>query len=204
MNTEVTEAQGKARFTTPCKVAFLYGKSRMEVDLAQCKGSNIPAEMGAQLKAMGMSEMVIISDPAKNMSYVVYPALQSYAEIPGDKAKPLDDSRIKVAVKELGKETAEGHPCVKNKITITDPEGKPEEATVWNAADLKKFPARIETADEAAKSRMTFSLVNFQQPDAKLFVPPANFKKYASLEALIQETVNKRIQGGAMPGAPRR
>jgi hypothetical protein len=204
MMTEVTEAQANSRFTTPCNVAFLDGKSRMEVDLAQSKGSNIPAEMAGHLKAMGMSEMVIISDPTKNMSYLVYPGLQSYAEIPGENNKPLDDSKIKVAVQELGKETAEGHACVKNKIMITDAEGKPEEATVWNATDLKKFPVRIDTADKDANARMTFTGVKFEKPDAKLFSPPANFKEYASLEAMIQEAVMKRMHGGGMPGMPRK
>ena len=36
-----------------------------------------------------------------------------------------------------------GHPCVENKVVVTDAKGATNEFTVWNATDLKNFPVKI-------------------------------------------------------------
>ena len=58
----------------------------------------------------------------------------------------------KVETTEIGKETLDGHPCVKNKYVVTDNEGVKHESTVWNATDLKNFPVKIQTTEAATKS----------------------------------------------------
>jgi hypothetical protein len=199
LNNEITQAASKDTISMPCKLSFLDGKSRLEIDLTQSKGSQIPAGMAAQLKAMGMGEMTVISLPAKDSVILIYPGLQSYAEIKSPNGQPNDDTKTKVSTSELGKETVETHPCVKNKVIITDAAGKASEATVWNASDLKKFPVRIDTGDENGKIKMLFSDVKFDKPDAKLFEAPANFTRYTSIESMMQQAVMKRMQQ-SMPG----
>jgi hypothetical protein len=193
---DITQISGNETITMPCKLAFLDGKSRLEIDLTQSKGSQIPPGMTAQLKAMGMGEMTVISVPAKDSVILIYPGLQSYAEVASPNGKGgNDESKIKLSASELGKEAVEGHPCVKNKVLITDAQGKTSQATVWNASDLKKFPVRIDTADENAKIKMVFSDVKFDKPDARLFAPPANFTRYTSIETMMQQALMKRMQG---------
>jgi hypothetical protein len=190
---------GGDSFATPCKLAFLDGKFRMEIDLTQAKGSQIPAGMTGQLKAMGMGEMTIISQEAKGVSYLVYPGLQSYAEISTADGKPVEADKVKVTITELGKETMNGHPCVKNKVVVIDQIGKTNEAIVWNATDLKKFPVHIETTDANSTVKMDFKDVKFDKPDAKLFEPPAGFARYENLQTMMQEALMKRL-GGPKPG----
>ena len=60
---------------------------------------------------------------------------------------------------ELGKDTVDGHPCVKNKVIVTDNEGSKHESTVWNATDLKNFPVKIET-DRTGRQTMTMLFKN--------------------------------------------
>jgi hypothetical protein len=112
----------------------------------------------------------------------------------------VDETQLKIEITELGKETLEGHPCVKHKVVVTDTNGKQHESTVWNATDLKKFPVRIETGEGNAKARMNLTNVKFDKPDAKLFDPPANFTRYENVQTMMQQAVMKRMLGGPRPG----
>jgi len=197
-NLEMRITGGDAgEMTMPGKLAYLDGKSRFEMDMMQMKGGGMGAEGMAQMKQMGMDKMVRISRPDKKVSCVVFSSMQSYYEEPirdADATKPESDFKIEVT--ELGKDTVDGHACVKNKVVITDRDGKAQESTVWNATDLKKFPVKIETADKDAKVVMLFKDVKLSKPDAAQFEAPADFKKYDSMMALMQGEMMKRMGGG--------
>jgi len=188
----------------PGKIASLEGKSRFEMDMAQMKGGKMPPEAMSHMKEMGMDRMVMISRPDKKLSYMIYPGLQAYAENAmrdPDAVKPESD--FKVEITELGKDTVDGHPCVKNKVIVTDKEGKKYESTVWNAADLKKFPVKVETTEHDTTVVMLFKDVKLAKPEASLFEPPADFTKYDSVPAMMQQQMMKRM-GGGMGGPPPR
>jgi hypothetical protein len=155
----------------------------------------LPAGMAAQLKMMGMGEMTVISEEGKTNSYLIYPGLQSYAVITTPEGKPTDETKIKLESTELGKDTVNGQACIKQKVVITEADGTKSEATVWNATELKKFPVRIETTKDGNKIRMTFKNVKLAKPDAKLFSPPAAYKKYDNLQVMMQEAIMKSLQG---------
>ncbi len=188
--------------TMPGKMAALDGKSRFEMDMTQVKGGRMPPEAAAQMKQMGMGSMIAISRPDKKLIYMVYPDLQAYAENPlrdSDADKP--DSDFKAEVTELGKETVDGHPCVKNKVIVTDKEEKKHEFTVWNATDLKKFPVKVESVEHGNTSVMLFKDVKFAKPEASLFEPPSDFKRYENMAAMMQAEMMKRMGGaGIQPG----
>lgn len=197
MDMEMTEPGSKDGLSMPARISYLDGKSRMEIDLTRAKGPQLPQGMGEQLKAMGMGEMTMISQEGQPNSYLVYPSLKAYAAIPTPSNKGADDSKIKLDSTELGKDTVDGRPCIKNRVVITEGDGTKSEATVWNSTELKKFPVRIETAKDSTKVRMTFKNVRLAKPDAKLFEPPADFKKHDNVQGMMQEAIMKSIQGGA-------
>lgn len=196
LDVDVRPGAGPENITMPTTLAFLDGMSRVDLDLSKAKGSQIPAGMAEQFKAMGIAEMTMISREDKQVAYVVYPGLQSFAELKGD-AGSADASKIKVETSELGKETIDGQACVKNKVTVTDAAGKATEATVWQATGLKKFPVRIETAEGKGKVVMKLSNVKFEKPDAKLFDAPTGLARYENVETMVQEQMMKKILGGA-------
>ena len=196
MDMEMTEQGSKDGLSMPAKISYLDGKSRMEIDLTRAKGPQLPQGMGEQLKAMGMGEMTMISQEGKPNSYLVYPSLKAYATIPTPNNKETDDSKIKLDSTELGKDAVDGQPCIKNRVVITEADGAKSEATVWNSTELKKFPVRIETAKDGTKVRMTFKNVKLAKPDAKLFDPPADYKKHDNVQGMMQEAIMKSIQGG--------
>ncbi len=88
---------------------------------------------------------------------------------------------------------------MKNKIVVTDDKGKTHESLVWNATDLKKFPIKIETAEDGTKITMLFKDIKLAKPDDEIFAPPAAFKKYDNMMALMQEEIMKRVGGAGGP-----
>lgn len=202
---QVKEGTGDT-MTIPGKMASLDGKSRLEMDMAQMKGGQMPAEAAASMKEMGMDKMVTISRPDKKVLYLIYPGLKAYAENPlndPDAGKPESDFKLEVT--ELGKETMDGHPCAKNKVIVTDKEEKKHEFIVWNATDLKKFPVKIETTERGNTMVMLFKDVKLAKPEASLFDPPSDYKKHDNIMSLMQQEMMKRMgggMGGGMGGPP--
>ena len=184
--------------TLPGKIAFSDGKTRFEMDLADAKGDQIPPDAIGQLKQMGMDKMFTISLPEKDQSFLVYPGLESYVQMPindTDARKARDDFDIEIT--EIAREEVDGHKCVKNKVLVTGKDGKQHESTVWNATDLKDFPVKIETTEEGHNVVLSFRDVTLTKPAADQFVPPAGYTKYDNIMGMMQEIMVKRMGGGA-------
>jgi len=199
---EVQTDAGKGdSVTMPGKFNFDAGKSRFEVNLSEVKGSAIPPDAAQQLKAMGMDMTIFISRPDLKLSYMVYPGLNSYAELVSqDTSASINPDDYKIETSELGKETVDGHECVKNKATVTDKDGNKHEFTIWNATDLKKFPVKIITDEQGRSSTMLFKNVSLIKPAASLFEAPSGLTKYDNVQTMMQTEMMKKMGGGM--GAP--
>lgn len=202
MEFEIADPSTKRPMTMPGKMSFDAGKSRFEMNTAEIKGAQMPAGAAEQLKAMGMDLTVSISRPDKNVAYIIYPGMQSYIETPlPKKAAATNEVDFKTEITELGKETVDGHECMKNKVVVTDNDNVAHESTVWNATDLKKFPVKIETNEEGQKLVMRFKTVAFEKPAAGGFEVPAGLTKYTSVPAMMQAVMMKQM-GGALAHPP--
>ncbi|MGA2245803.1 MAG: DUF4412 domain-containing protein [Verrucomicrobiota bacterium] len=196
-----TAAPDGSDIIMPGTVSYDGGKFRFEINLSQVQGGGMPAAVVQQLKTMGMDIVITISRPDLKLSYLVYPGINSYAEVPlkkGSASTSLDD--YKMDTTELGKETVDGHDCVKNKVTVTDKEGARHESTVWNATDLKNFPVKIEATEEDQSATMRFKNITFDKPAASLFEPPTGLTKYNDAKTMLQTEMMKKMGGG--PGLP--
>ena len=181
----------------PGKMAFSETKVRFEMNMADMKSGGKASPGAAQMKEMGMDRMIVITRPDKKVSDMIYPGMKAYVEMPlegGASTNSPEDYKIEMT--ELGKETFDGHPCIKNKAIVTDKEGNKHEATIWNATDLKKFPVKIEQKEQGQNVTMLFKNVNFSKPDAELFEPPTDLKKYDSIQQMMQEIMMKRFNSG--------
>jgi hypothetical protein len=96
----------------------------------------------------------------------------------------------------LGKETIDGHECMKNKGRITDDKAQTLEFTTWEAKDLKGFPLQIETTEKDTTSRIRYKQVQFAKPDAAQFDAPAGYTKYKDTQELMQGMMKKMLGGG--------
>lgn len=180
----------------PGKIAVSEGKSRFEASMA--------GKMPQQFAKMGMDKTVMIARPDKKVTYMIFPSMQAYCEMPiadPEVAKPQSDFKIETT--ELGRETLEGHPCIKNKAVVTDSEGNKHEATLWNATDLNKFPIKIEQNDQGRSGTILFKDIKLGKPDAGLFEPPTDYTKYDNMQAMMQQVMMKKYGIGA-GGPPQR
>ena len=202
LDMEVKGPSAEQSVNMPGKMAFEDGKFRFEMNLGDMKGGQMRPQDAAHMKAMGMGTIVNITLPAEKISYKIFPDMQAYVESPirnPEAAKPESDFKIETT--EVGKETIDGHPCVKNKAVVTDADGQKHESIVWNATDLNKFPVKIESSEEGHTVTMLFKNVKLSKPAASQFAPPSDFKKYDSDMALMQQEMMKRM-GGMGAGMP--
>ena len=194
---ETKEPKTAEAILVPAKVSFLEGKSRLTIDMSQTKGTRLPQGAAAQLKTMGMADLVVISRPDKNSTVLIYPGLQGYVEQPRpEKEAAPAPSQIKVSLTDLGKEIVEGHACVKQKAMVIFGEGTPYEATVWRASDLKSFPVKVEMAGTKSPTTLTFKSVDFTKPSPDSFEAPKDFTRYDNPQSMLQQGMMRMLGGG--------
>jgi hypothetical protein len=191
MDVHTTRASGDTMSMTG-NIALLDGNSRFEMDMANMQGGRMSAQTVAHMKQMGMSKMVAISRRDKKLTYLIYPDMQAYMEQPTPKTV-ASVSDYKSETTKLGQETIDGHPCIKNKVVVTAPDGAIHESTVWNATDLKNFPIKIQMSKQGVNTVMLYKDIKMGRPAAGLFDPPANFKKCKDMMSLMMN------RSGGMP-----
>ncbi|HTZ21960.1 MAG TPA: DUF4412 domain-containing protein [Opitutaceae bacterium] len=203
---EMTVNGPQGEITMTVVYEMLGGKIRMEMDMASMMGAQVPPEAKAQMKMMGMDRMVNIVLPETRQLCVIYPGAQAYMEMPLPQAGPAADpaKEAKVNYTEVGKETIDGHPCVKSKMTVDAVNGTTREGFIWTATDLKGFPLQIQFIDPRMPMTMRFMDVQLKEPDAAHFIPPTDFAKYNSPQALMQGVIQKKMGPGMDGGFPPR
>ena len=160
----------------PMEFASLDGKVRLDIDLTKVQSADFTASTLATIKQAGMDRMVSIFRPDKKLTYLIYPGVQSYQELAQPKAETeAAEKGLKLEKSALGKDTLDGHPCIKNKVSVKSSKESVMEAVVWNATDLKDFPIQIEMKEKDRSVRMHFTDVSFVKPDAKQFEIPAAY-----------------------------
>lgn len=182
---------GTQEMTMPMEMAVLDGKMRTSMDITAMKGAQFPPQAAAQMKQMGMDLIVTITTPAQKSVLMIYPNLKSYSEMPVPAQGAGSDKEPKIEKTEIGKDTVDGRATVKNKVVITDGEGKATEMTVWNAPDLKDFPVKMEIVERGNQVTIVYKDIKTGKPDAKLFEAPADYKKYGSPQEMMMEVMQK-------------
>ena len=191
-----TKSEQGSMVLVPAKLAFLNGQARFEVDISKVEGGRMSPLVAEQMKAAGMSEVVLITRPDKKVTYMQYPGLKSYAEMPvRDENNPDTAKKSKVEKTKVGEESLAGYACVKHQIVVTDEQGKTHEGTTWNARDLRGFPVVIETSQKGAKVTLLFSDVKFGNPPSSSFEPARDFQKYDDVRTMMREAMIKLLGG---------
>jgi hypothetical protein len=203
MTVEAVPSGATQPIVLPGSLHFLEGSSRFEMDILKGRGLPMPAEVKGQLKMMGLNEMIMISRPKENASYLIYPGLKSYVDMPVPEGAGDPKGEVQVEKKEVGKEQVNGQNTIKHQVKLTDASGQTLEATVWNAPQMKDFPVKIETTENGQPVTMTFGQVKFEKPAAKMFEPPAGFTRYDNVMTMMQEAIMKQFGGGAGGFPPR-
>jgi hypothetical protein len=178
VDARVIDPSQKDSVRMPMHFADLDGKMRIEIDLTQVQSKALSAQQLQAMEQAGLRTLVSIIRPDKKTSYILYPGVQNYSVVPMPKTEAEALSkRLAIDTTALGRETVDGHRCVKNRVVVKDDAKVILEATTWNATDLKNFPVRIETKDQGSTSILSFRQIQFERPDAKLFEVPDGYKE---------------------------
>jgi hypothetical protein len=176
----------------PMTFALQDNKVRVELEMTEFKNKNEPPGSSAEFKRMGLSHVVSIIRPDKKLIYVIYPDRKAVTSMPLPKEEAeAAEKKPKLQKTEIGKETIEGHACVKNKVVVSGDKGPILEATTWNATDLKDFPIQIQTGDQNNTSIVTYRQVQLSRPDDAQFDSPPGYKQYNDAAELMEEIQKK-------------
>ncbi len=184
--------------TVSTKMYFDHNNSRTEMNMSDVKGGNLPPAAVSQMQSLGMDEIVMITPADKKSIYMIYPKIHSYVAMPINSSDPNQDFSLQIT--KLGIDTVDGHPCVKNQVTVTNAV-QTQEFTAWNATDLKNFPIQIQQSQQGVSATINFENVSFGGVSSSMFHPPSDYTKYDSMQSLMQTVVMKNQPGGA-GGAP--
>jgi hypothetical protein len=148
-------------------------KLRVDVDMNLIRSASITPAM---IKQLGLDRVTSVIRPDKKTTYIIYPGKKSFMSMP----LAAEDAQIaaqKLEKKPVGKETLDGHACVKNLSTVKSSKGAVLlQAYTWNASDLKDFPIQVEIREGGNTTVMHFQNVNLTKPAAALFDVPAGFR----------------------------
>jgi len=176
VDTQVLDPYQKEVVRLLMDFATFEGKVRIEINLAQMQSKDLPPSKIAELKESGMDRIISLFRPDKKVTYVIYPGIQSYQTLPLAKEDTdAFEKGLKLEKTALGKETLDGHDCVKYKVVVKDTNGPVLQAVTWNAADLKDFPLQIEMKEKINTVRMHFTQLRFTKPDPQQFDVPAAY-----------------------------
>lgn len=182
-------------FRMPSTFSEADNKLRVEVDLGLIQSHSVGQSQIAHLKQLGLDKVTSVVRPDKKTTYIIYPSALSYVVMP----LAVEDSQIalqKLEKKPLGRETVDGHACVKNYSTVKSTKGSVLlQAVTWNATDLKDFPIQIQTQEGGNTTMMHFQQVSLAKPAATLFEPPAGYKSFNNPQDL-QDAAQKKAGGG--------
>lgn len=183
----MTDRTNKELVRMPMRMQFLDGKVRAEVNLKQISAAAMGEDGLAMFKQAGMEQVVSILRPDRKISIVSFSPAKVFTQEP---MSPEDvagfELKYDVKLTELGRETIDGHACIKNQVTVSNSRGERIQGTVWNATDLKQFPLRILLPEGDSIIEMSFREVKLQRPEAASFEAPAGFTRFDNMEKLIQ------------------
>ena len=182
----VLDKDNKETLNTPMTFMKLDDRIRVDVDLTQIKGPAVAAADVAQLKALGLHQVSSVTRLDKRELWLIYPAAKAYIALPiSDEEAQAAKEGVTNAVS-LGQETIDGQVCEKRRFNLAGAPGQSRETVVWNAVNMKGFPIQIRTMENNTTMVLRCSQIQLSRPDAKQFDPPSGFKRYGSMQDLVQ------------------
>jgi len=188
---QLLNRSNKEIVSLPMSFARLDNRIRVEIDLARMK-NQVQTDALAQVKPLGMDQIVTILRPDQQVTCQVFPKLKAFVKLP----MPTNEVEafLKPAKMErtpLGQEKMQGYTCTKYQVVAYDEQGKRHEATAWNAPELRGFPVCVATKEGTETAVMRFRQVVFNRSEAEKFEPPAGFEQATDMQALMAGPVTR-------------
>ena len=126
--------------------------------------------------------MVLLFEPA--IVYAIYPKAKAYIEskVPDSVAQPKPGTGKRVG--EPVEELVNGHACKRFQFRFEHKDNLL--FSLWCATDLADFPIKVAEDSQKKSFDAVFTMVSFGPPDETMMSLPAGFKRYESLNALVE------------------
>ncbi len=178
---EISSA-GHTAWIMPTKLAFWNGEFRLEIDVAAMP--NIPLATREAAKKINFNREIFIVRLDKKVVYDLFPDFAMYIERPisEDSIRKFEEMRKASTFDEtrLDEEILDGYSCVKTKLASRQFSG--DQATVWYATDIKRFPIRV----EMPSLNIHFKNVDLAEPNPHLFEVPTDYIRQPDSQAVVK------------------
>lgn len=186
---------GDVQLELPMDVAVSTNVFRWEVDAS--KVSPLPPQVKTMAKMMRTDRQIFLVNKNEQRIYMIYPDLHAYIQIPIPESALADvearSDATQVQKTELGRETIDGHPCIRNKAVTVEPGSPPEQGLMWNATDLQGFPIKMQLNTARGLMKFQFQDVVIQNPDPTLFLVPGNYNLFTNSADLMDYAKNQAL-----------
>jgi len=192
----------KEELIAPAPPSFLVGPASAllvntnsfsaRVTLATPTATNKIYEVSGELLGMGArllyapkgGDRTFLWDVQAHRGYVLSEALQGYAPI----GSPAQVTNLITTAETAGPaRQVNGQAGHEAEVAVLSDDGSTAAFTVWCADKLDGFPARIQSQKTPAPFTLNLYDFRFETLTAKLFLPPEDFTKYSSPEAMTSE-----------------
>jgi hypothetical protein len=156
--------------TANAKIFYTPKKQRMEVTAPDSDGKNI-----------------IITRLDKEVVWMLMTSEEMYTEISldNDKKNQLVQEPDNIIKRErIGRDTVDGHPATKDKITFRQDDGKKNSIYSWTATDLG-WPVKAEALDGSWS--YTYKDIRKGRQDPALFDVPKGYKRMSGFQPPVDE-----------------
>jgi len=124
----------------------------------------------------------------ENRGFLLNGPLQGYAPI----SSTTRFTSVVLGDSGVSPERVSGYVCQKAEAKVVSSDGPETVVQVWRAAVLKGMPVRIACSVRGEPRVLTLSKVRLERPPNDLFLPPGEFTKYASAEAMMHELMARQ------------
>jgi hypothetical protein len=176
LSTTLDKSQGR-EFSFEMPIAKAGEKFRMEMDYTKMSG--------AQGMPPAMSSVVMIHRGDEKRTYSLYTNKKKY--MVGDETDEGYYAEPDVVKTFVAKETIDGHPTEKYRITIAYPGQEKQEGFIWNATDLDGMTIRSEIDNATVKMTSTLTGIVMGAPPADLFEVPGDYTKTSNFLEIVME-----------------
>jgi hypothetical protein len=159
-------------------------KMKMEMDMTKM----MEASGGNDASQSPMSRMIMLNRGDKKTSYTLYPNAQRYIVHTDSEAQ---NEKPKVEKVKIGRETIDGHPCDKYRVTVTYKDGKSQEGFIWNARDLGGMTIRSEVENKDFKMTTDLKNIVLKSSPASVFEIPQGYTEAKSFMELMAPAEKK-------------
>jgi len=152
-------------------------KFRMEMDYTKMSG--------AQGMPPALSNVVMIHRGDEKRTYSLYTNKKKY--MISDETEEGYYEEPDVVKTFVAKETIDGHPTEKYKITITYQDQETQQGFIWNATDLDGMTIRSEIDNATVKMTSTLTGIVMGTPPAGLFEVPPDYTETGNFLEIVME-----------------